>query len=42
MTVEIFKAGDGVNYPKPGNVVTLHYVAYVRLAASRITRRPGR
>ena len=23
--VEIFAAGDGINYPKPGNTVTVHY-----------------
>lgn len=31
VTVEIFTAGDGENYPKPGNTVTLHYIGYVGL-----------
>ncbi len=25
VVVEIFAAGDGVNYPRPGNTVTVHY-----------------
>jgi FKBP-type peptidyl-prolyl cis-trans isomerase len=25
VTVEIFRAGDGINYPRPGNTVTVHY-----------------
>mmetsp|Transcript_20896 Transcript_20896/g.41749 ORF Transcript_20896/g.41749 Transcript_20896/m.41749 type:complete len:110 (+) Transcript_20896:63-392(+) len=27
--VEIFAAGDGVNYPKKGSMVTIHYTAYL-------------
>lgn len=27
--VEIFIAGDGLNYPKPGHTVTVHYTGYV-------------
>lgn len=27
--VEIFAAGDGVNYPKKGHKVTIHYTAYL-------------
>lgn len=27
--VEIFAAGDGINYPKPGNTVTVHYTGYL-------------
>ena len=27
--VEIFAAGDGINYPKKGQTVTLHYSGYV-------------
>ena len=27
--VEIFAAGDGVNYPKKGSMVTVHYTAYL-------------
>jgi FKBP-type peptidyl-prolyl cis-trans isomerase len=27
--VEIFTAGDGINYPKPGQTVTVHYCGYV-------------
>ena len=26
--VEIFAAGDGINYPKKGQTVTLHYSGY--------------
>ena len=29
VTVEIFAAGDGINYPRPGNVVTVHYTGYL-------------
>lgn len=29
--VEIFAAGDGINYPKKGHTVTVHYTAYVSL-----------
>lgn len=29
MTVEIFAAGDGINYPKPGNTVTIHYTGHL-------------
>ena len=29
--VEIYRAGDGINYPKPKkHVVTIHYVGFVR------------
>ena len=27
--VEIFTAGDGINYPKKGHTVTVHYTAYL-------------
>ena len=27
--VEIFAAGDGINYPRPGNTVTVHYTGYL-------------
>lgn len=27
--VEIFAAGDGINYPRPGNTVTVHYTGMV-------------
>jgi FKBP-type peptidyl-prolyl cis-trans isomerase len=27
--VEIFAAGDGVNYPRKGQTVTVHYTAYL-------------
>lgn len=30
VTVEIFTAGDGINYPKKGQTVTIHYTGYVR------------
>lgn len=29
VNVEIFSAGDGVNYPKKGQTVTLHYSGYL-------------
>mmetsp|Transcript_13324 Transcript_13324/g.21783 ORF Transcript_13324/g.21783 Transcript_13324/m.21783 type:complete len:114 (+) Transcript_13324:334-675(+) len=29
VTVEIFSAGDGVNYPKKGQTVTIHYTGYL-------------
>lgn len=29
VNVEIFAAGDGVNYPKKGQTVTLHYSGYL-------------
>jgi hypothetical protein len=29
VTVEIFKAGDGKNYPKKGHYVIIHYSAYL-------------
>ena len=27
--VEIFAAGDGINYPRPGNIVTVHYTGFL-------------
>eukprot|EP01029_Cantina_marsupialis_P008188 TRINITY_DN1949_c0_g1_i2.p1 TRINITY_DN1949_c0_g1~~TRINITY_DN1949_c0_g1_i2.p1 ORF type:complete len:112 (+),score=23.89 TRINITY_DN1949_c0_g1_i2:82-417(+) len=27
--VEIFTAGDGINYPKKGQTVTIHYTGYL-------------
>ena len=27
--VEIFAAGDGVNYPRKGQTVTVHYTGYL-------------
>lgn len=29
VTVEIFAAGDGINYPKPGHTVTVHYTGFL-------------
>ena len=29
VSVEIFAAGDGINYPKKGNTVVLHYSGYL-------------
>ena len=29
VTVEIFAAGDGINYPRPGNTVTVHYSGFL-------------
>lgn len=29
VSVEIFAAGDGINYPRPGNVVTIHYTGFL-------------
>jgi FKBP-type peptidyl-prolyl cis-trans isomerase len=29
VTVEIFAAGDGINYPKSGNTVTVHYTGFL-------------
>jgi FKBP-type peptidyl-prolyl cis-trans isomerase len=31
VNVEIYAAGDGINYPKPGHTVTVHYtgITYV-------------
>lgn len=29
MRVEIFAAGDGVNYPRKGHTVTVHYSGYL-------------
>lgn len=28
--VEVFVAGDGINYPKKGQTVVVHYTGYVR------------
>lgn len=36
--VEVFIAGDGLNYPKKGQTVVIHYTAYVRSASRRIPR----
>lgn len=30
VSVEIFVAGNGVDYPKPGQKATIHYTAFVR------------
>lgn len=30
VTVEIFAAGDGINYPTKGNVVTIHYTGSLK------------
>ena len=27
--VEIFAAGDGINYPRPGDTVTVHYTGFL-------------
>jgi FKBP-type peptidyl-prolyl cis-trans isomerase len=29
VSVEVFAAGDGINYPKQGNTVTVHYTGYL-------------
>lgn len=29
VSVEIFAAGDGINYPRAGNTVTVHYTGYL-------------
>ena len=29
VAVEVFAAGDGINYPKPGNNDTCHYTGYL-------------
>ena len=29
MRVEIFAAGDGINYPRTGNMVTCHYTGFL-------------
>lgn len=29
VTVEILVAGDGINYPRKGQMVTVHYTAYL-------------
>eukprot|EP01038_Epipyxis_sp_PR26KG_P009527 gene9527-12833_t len=29
VTVEIFSAGDGINYPKAGNTVIVHYTGFL-------------
>jgi FKBP-type peptidyl-prolyl cis-trans isomerase len=28
--VEVFAAGDGINYPRPGNTVTVHYTGFLQ------------
>mgnify|MGYP000161822694 FL=1 len=39
--VEIFTAGDGINYPQKGkHVVTIHYVGYVRVCLSKSLNLP--
>ena len=35
VTVEIFTAGDGINYPKKGQTVTIHYTGYARRIVER-------
>lgn len=30
VTVEIFAAGDGINYPTKGNIVTIHYTGSLK------------
>jgi FKBP-type peptidyl-prolyl cis-trans isomerase len=30
VNVEIFAAGDGVNYPRQGNTVTVHYTGFLK------------
>lgn len=33
----MFVAGDGVNYPKKGQTVVIHYIGYVRAASVSIS-----
>jgi FKBP-type peptidyl-prolyl cis-trans isomerase len=32
--VEVFVAGDGINYPKKGHTVVVHYTGYVSLISN--------
>ena len=33
--VEIFAAGDGINYPRAGNIVTVHYTGFLAKDGTR-------
>ena len=34
--MEIFAAGDGINYPSGGKIVSVHYTGYVRRRHRRV------